>query len=133
MIRAGLRRLAVILAVVLGGTAAISAALGALAGRSVLHSLAIGYYLVGAGVLVGSLALGSRGPNRVERGGAEDRPISIGGLFPLFGGRSAGRRTIRKRTPEERRQSRLGSLGLFVFGVLLVLLGAAIDPTRRAF
>ncbi len=121
MLRGALRRIAAIVAVVVGGTAAISAALGALAGRSILHSLAIGFYLAGAGFLFGSLALGSRGPMRVDR--------SVEGDLPL----RERRRSVRKATPEERREGRRASLGLFAFGLLLVLVGAALDPTRRLF
>jgi hypothetical protein len=121
----------VILAVLLGGTAAISLALGALAGRSLLHSLAVGYYLVGAGVLLGSLALGSRGPMRADRSVEDDRAPVV----PVLGGLHTprGRRNLRKATPEERRESRRSSLGLFVLGVLIVLLGTAFDPSRHAF
>ena len=137
MIRAGLRRLVAIVVVVVAGAAAISAALGALAGKSVPHALAIGYYLVGAGVLLGSLALGSRGPTRVDRSADTDDAPAAGTILPLgilFGGsRAVRRRKLRKATSEERREARLASLGLFVFGVLLVLLGAVLDPTRRAF
>lgn len=111
-----------ILAVVLGGTAAISAALGALAGTSILRALATGFYIVGAGVLFGSLAFGARGPMRVDRSVEGDRPF-----------RPLGRRSLRKATQEERRESRRVSLGLFAFGLLLVLAGAAFDPTRRLF
>ena len=122
MIRAGLRRILVFLAVVLGGTAAISAALGALAGGSIHHALAVGFYLAGAGILFCCLALGSRGPMRVDRSVEEDRPF-----LPRW------RRSLRKATPEERSETRRLSLGLFAFGLLLVLLGAAIDPSRRVF
>jgi hypothetical protein len=122
VVRAGLRRILVVVAVVLGGTAALSAALGALAGKSILHALAVGFYVVAAALLLGSLALGGRGPTRVDRS-AED-----------YGGRhSLGRRERRKATPEERREARWTSLGLFAFGLLLVLLGAALDPSRRVF
>lgn len=136
MIRAGLRRLFVALLIVLGGAAAISAGVGAIGHKSILHSLAIGYYLVGAGVLVGSLALGSRGPNRIDRDPDAERPVPLGPLGILGGmaaSRARRRRTIRRATPEERRESRLASLGLFAFGVLIVLLGAVLDPTRHAF
>ncbi|HZS30656.1 MAG TPA: hypothetical protein VFA37_05320 [Gaiellaceae bacterium] len=133
MLRAALRRLVVILAVVLGGTAAISASIGALAGKNVPHALAVGYYLVGAGVLFASLAIGSRGPMRADRDAEEEiRPSPLG----ILGGmvvRSRNRRSLRKATPEERRESRLTSMGLFVFGLFVVMLGAAIDPSRRAF
>lgn len=133
MLRGALRRIAVIIGALVGGTAAIAVTLGALAGTSLLHALAVGYYLAGAGVLLGSLALGSRGPMRAERSldDEEGRPAftasPFGGLRPL------GRRNVRKATPEERSESRRSSLGLFVLGLLLVLLGTAFDPSRRAF
>jgi hypothetical protein len=134
VIRAGLRRLFLFLLLALGGTAAISATFGALAGKSLSHTLAVGYYVVGAGCLLMSLAFGSRGPTRAEStDDAEDyRPSPFGILGSPRGGR-IGRRARRKATPEERREARLAAIGLFAFGVLLVLLGAAIDPGRRAF
>jgi len=42
-------------------------------------------------------------------------------------------RKMHKATPEERREARLTSVGLFALALLLVLVGAAIDPSRRAF
>ena len=132
MLRGALRRIAAIVAVLVGGTAAISVALGALAGRSLLDSLAVGFYLAGAGVLFGSLALGSRGPMRADRSSDEEQPVFT--ASPLLGGlRPLGRRSLRKATPEERSESRRSALGLFALGLLLILLGAAFDPSRRAF
>ncbi len=134
MIRAGLRRLLLFLLLALGGTAAISATLGALAHKSVPHALAVGYYVVGAGCLFMSLAFGSRGPTRGASTDDEEdfRPSPFGILGTSRGGRT-GRRARRKATPEERRESRLAAVGLFAFGVLLVFLGAMVDPGRRAF
>jgi hypothetical protein len=132
VLRGALRRIAAIVAVLVGGTAAISVALGALAGRSLLDSLAVGFYLAGAGVLFGSLALGSRGPMRADRSSDEEQPVFT--ASPLLGGlRPLGRRSLRKATPEERSESRRSALGLFALGLLLILLGAAFDPSRRAF
>jgi len=126
-----LRRIAIIVAVLVGGTAAISAALGALAGRSLLHSLAVGFYLVGAGVLFGSFALGGRGSMRVDRSAEDDpaafAPSAWGRLRPL------GRRSFRKASAEERSESRRASLGLFALGLLLILIGTGFDPSRHAF
>jgi len=130
VIRAGLRRLLVAFLVVLGGVAAISATLGALAGSRISHALATGYYVVGVGALIICFALGIRGPTRAEP--SDDPEAYRPSAFGVFGGH-VGRRPRRKATPEEQREARLGSLGMFVFGVLLVLLGAAIDPTRRVF
>jgi len=130
VIRRGLRRVAAILVVLIAGTAAVSAVLGALAGKSVVHSLAIGYYVVGAAVLVGSFVLGLRGPVRSEP--VDDTPGQPAAGIPPARGVFL-RRTIRRTTPDERSTARRDSLALFVLGMLLVAIGAMIDPTRRVF
>lgn len=110
--------------VVLGATAAVSAALGALAGKNIHHALAVGFYVVGAAVLFGSFVFGSRGPTRVDRSVEDDR-LSRPFVF--------GRRKRRKATVEERSEARWASLGLFAFGILFVLLGALLDPGKHVF
>ncbi len=121
MLRDALPRILALLAVVVGGTTVISIVLGALSGKSIVHALAVGYYVVGAAVLVGSFVLGSRGPWRTETDDA--------GSSMLF----RGPRRRRKATAEERAEGRRSSVGLFALGVGLVLLGAVVDPSRRAF
>src|SRR5205823_11312443 len=111
-LRAALPRILALLAILLGGTTAVSAALGALSGRSIAHSLATGYYVVGAGVLVGSFVLGSRGPWRSE---VEDlNTDNWGGQSATM--RARTRRRRRKATPEERAESKRGSFALFLLG-----------------
>jgi predicted anti-sigma-YlaC factor YlaD len=128
-LRAALPRILALLAIVLGGTTAVAAIAGAVSGRSIAHALATGYYVVGAAILVGSFVLGSRGPWRSE---VEDlNPDDWGGQPATF--RARTRRRRRKATPEERAESKRGSFGLFLLGVALVLLGALVDPSRRAF
>lgn len=137
MVRAGLRRLLVLFLFVLGGVAVIAATLGALAGASVPHAISIGYYIAGCGSLIMSFAIGSRGPTRAEPdpdGENEDyRPSAMTVLGGVPRGGRIGRRPRRKATPEERREARLASLGLFVFGIALLLLGAAFDPAKHVF
>jgi hypothetical protein len=128
-LRAALPRILALIAVVLGGTSAVAAVAGALTGRSIAHALATGYYVVGAAILVGSFVLGSRGPFRSE---VEDLNTENWGGQPATY-RVRTRRRRRKATPQERAESKRSSVGLFVLGVALVLLGALIDPTRRAF
>jgi hypothetical protein len=123
-LRAALPRILAVLAIVFGGTAGVSATIGALSGRSIAHALATGYYVVGAAVLVGSFVLGSRGPWRSDVMAQEP------GLAAY---RTRTRRRRRKATLEERAESKRSSVGLFVLGVALVLLGALVDPSRRAF
>jgi hypothetical protein len=137
VIRAGLRRLLVVVLVLLGGVAAISATLGALGGRGIPHAVATGYYVVGVMSLLMCLALGLRGPTRPELDDDDDREAFRPPPFGVFGfsraGYSGGRRPRRQATPEERREARLGSLGLFGLGLLFIVLGAAIDPAQRLF
>jgi hypothetical protein len=123
-VRAALPRILALLAIVVGGTAAVSATIGALAGRGIEHSLAAGFYVVGAAVLVASFVLGSRGPWRSDVMAQEPE---------LAAYRTRTRRRRRKATPEERAESKRISFGLFVLGIAIVLLGALVDPSRRAF
>lgn len=123
MLRATLWRILALLVIVVGGTAAASAILGALAGKSVEHALAVGYYVVGSAVLVASFVFGSRGPWRAD-------PVEHGGHGALHW---PGRGRRRKATPEERTEAKRNSLGLFALGIGLILLGAMIDPSRRVF
>ncbi|HET7353966.1 MAG TPA: hypothetical protein VFJ11_07995 [Gaiellaceae bacterium] len=124
-LRAALPRILALLAVVLGGTAAVAGGVGALAGRSIAHSLATGYYVVGAAILVGSFVMGSRGPWRSDADPVHDARLAAYRTRP--------RRRRRKATLEERVESKRTSFGLFVLGIALVLLGALLDPSRRAF
>jgi len=128
-LRAALPRILGLVGIVLGGTTAVAAVAGALSGRSIAHALATGYYVVGAAILVGSFVLGSRGPWRSE---VEDlNTDNWAGQSATM--RARTRRRRRKATPEERAESKRGSFGLFLLGVALVLLGALVDPSRRAF
>jgi hypothetical protein len=133
VLRAALRRIAAILAVMVGGTAAVSAALGALAGKSILHSLAVGYYVAAAAVLIGCFVTGARGPLRRD---SRDDGAEVPAVPPsMFSSNRSPlrRRNMRKATPEERRESRLISLGLFALGLVLILIGSVLDPSRHAF
>jgi hypothetical protein len=123
VLRAAFRRIAVAVAVLVGGTAAVSAALGALAGANILRSLATGYYVIGAAVLLGSFALGVRGPMRAEV--VDSNEATPTPMRPF-------RRRRRKATAEERAESKRSSLGLFALGIALLLLAAAVDPSRSA-
>jgi hypothetical protein len=126
VLRGALKRIAILVTIVVGGTALASLVLGALAGASALRALAVGFYAVGAAVLVGSFVIGVRGPLRPEWGEDQDGQIvnPNRGILP---------RSVRRATADERTESRRNSLGLFVFGMTLVLIGAGFDPTRHVF
>jgi hypothetical protein len=121
MIRAAVRRILVLFGGVVGATAAVSLVLGALAHASLLRALAVGFYVVAAAILVGSFVFGVRGPLRPDWGPA-DQPRR--GILP---------RAVRRATADERVESKRNSLALFAFGIVLVFIGAAIDPTRHPF
>lgn len=108
----------------MGGAALLSVALGALAGKNLVRSIAVGYYVVGAVALVCCFLLGSWGPVRRRSDPAADLSVPAS-PFRV--------RPIRKATSEERADARRSSLGLFALGIVMVLIGVAIDPTRRAF
>jgi hypothetical protein len=126
VLRGALRRIAILVAVVVGATALASLVLGALAGASLLRALAVGFYAVGAAVLVGSFVIGVRGPLRPEWGDDQDgQAVNPGhGILP---------RSVRRATTDERTESKRNSLGLFAFGIALVLIGAGFDPSRHVF
>lgn len=116
--------MAAIVLFVLIATPVISVALGALGHKNLEHSIAVGYYLVGAGALIGTLAFGLRGPTRRESIEGADR--ASGQFFSL--GLSRGPK--RRATSEERFEAKRSSLLFFAFALFLIALGAAIDPAR---
>jgi hypothetical protein len=130
VVRSGLRRLLIALAVIFALTAAFSAAIGALAHASLLRALADGFYAVGAAIMVGSFALGLRGPLRADWGEEQEpedalRRSALSAAFMP--------RMIRRSTPDERVDATRSSLALFGLGLVLILIGAGFDPSRNAF
>jgi hypothetical protein len=113
----GIRRIATILVAILIGTAAIAAVLGLLFGASVLRSIAVGYYVVAAALLVGCFVMGARGPLRgVSRTGETTGAI--------------GARSIRRATEEERTDATRTSLLLFGLAIVVIVVASLIDPAH---
>ena len=104
----------------------VSLVIGALDGANLLHALAVGFYVAGVAVLIGSFVIGVRGPLRPEWEEDRDGPSSgvRGGFLP---------RSVRRATSDERSESKRNSFGLFLFGLALVFIGAGFDPTRHFF
>jgi hypothetical protein len=125
LLRDALRRIALLVAVVVSVTAVVSLVIGALAGANLLRAEAVGFYVAGAAVLIGSFIIGVRGPLRPEWAEGHDGAMpATRGFFP---------RSVRRATPDERSESKRNSFGLFVFGIALVLIGSGFDPTRHPF
>jgi len=120
MLLAGLRRLAIIAAVVLGGTVAVSALLGIAAGSSVARAVSVGLYVLGAVLLVGCFLFGARGPLRgMSR---------TGETVPMLGARG-----VRRATGDERSEATRTALLLFAAGIVVIVLGSLIDPAHSTF
>lgn len=113
MLAAAARRFVVLFVAISLGTVVLSLALGGLAGAALERSISLGLYLVGSFLLVGGFFVGNRGPLR-----------SIGdrGLFSAF-----GRKGVRPATPEERREEVNASVIYITVGLLLIVVGVAVD------
>ena len=117
-----LRRFALLVVAVGGGTVVVSLVLGLLLGASLSRSIALGYYLVGSFLLLAGFFFGNRGPVRPR--GADDH----GDFFM----RPRGRR-VRWATREENEEA-INSSALFVaLGLLLIFLGLVSDNRHTLF
>jgi hypothetical protein len=116
-VRAGLRRLVSLYAVVGGATALLSLGLGALAGGSARRSVAVGFYLVGSVLLIAGFFVGNRGVLRSESESGDS-----GGL--LMG---LGRRRVRPSTGDEQRETVRVSALVIGLGMGLLILGVVAD------
>ena len=117
MLRAALRRFAVLFGAVAGATFLGSFALGLALGAAVGRAVSIGFYLMGSFLIVCGFFVGNRGPVR---------PRGVGpSLF--------GARYIRWATPLERQEALNESALYVVVGFLLILLGVAADSSHRLF
>ena len=114
MWRAALRRFLTILGTLAAATALVSLGVGLLTGYDLSRSLAIGFYLAGALLLMGGFFVGNRGPVRASRDSA----------IPIIGARF-----VRWATREELEDT-LNTSGVYVsLGFALILLGVLADST----
>ena len=113
LLRAGFRRLALLLAVIAAGTAVASLAIGAIIGTPLPRAVSVGFYAMGSFALVGGFFVGNRGPAR-GRGSA---------AIPLL-----GQRKLRWARPEEQAEAITTSALFVTVGLVLVLIGLAVDP-----
>jgi hypothetical protein len=115
MLLAAARRFVVLFGSVVVATALVSMALGALLGGSSLRAIALGFYGVGSFLLLGGFFIGNRGPIRLK----SDSVASF-----------LERRAVRWATADEQEDA-LNSSGLFVtLGLVLILMGLAVDPAH---
>lgn len=104
----------------MAATGLVSLLVGLAYGGSLLHAVALGFYIVGALLLLGCFIMGIRGPLRgVSR---------TGETVPLIGARG-----VRRAKPLERLEATQISILLFVLGLLLIAIGTVLDPAHKAF
>jgi hypothetical protein len=117
MLAAAARRLGILFAAFTGGAGVVALMIGLAAGASVGRALSLGWYIVGAVMLISGFFVGNRGPSRPQGEGW--------GTFSM-------QRWVRWATPEEQREAISFSALLVILGFVLIALGAFVDP-RYAF
>ena len=120
--RAAARRIVLLFGIATIGVAALSGAIGLALGSSAARSASTGLYLVGCFLVVLGVFAGVRGPLR-PAGDDEDRE-AIGGLLGI-GIFSKG---VRRATTDERADARATAWLFLVMGVVMILVGIALDP-----
>ena len=106
---AGLRRFLAVFGIAVAAVAVFSVVVGIIVGARLTRSIALGYYLSGAALLIGGFFVGNRGPVRANR----NQPI------PIFGTRWA--------TPEELDEAINTSAVYVSLGFALILVGVLAD------
>jgi hypothetical protein len=115
---AAIRRFAIIVCVVTGGTALIALAIGALSGTSAARSVSVGFYGIGSFLVVCGFFVGNRGPVRPKR---EEGTFIFGPRF------------MRWATPEEREETINLSAVFVVLGFLLIIFGVLADTRYKLY
>ena len=116
MLAAAARRFLVLLVAVGGGVAVVSLLIGLALDASLSRALSLGFYAVGAFLLVSGFFMGNRGPARL-RGQPGDE-----GVWGL--GRRSG---VRLATPEESADAVATTAVFLAVGIAMLVLGVIAD------
>jgi hypothetical protein len=118
IVAAGLRRFALLLAGLAAVTVTITLLFAALGGGDVDRAISIGFDLVGIFFLLAGFFVGNRGPVRLK-GQAS---------VPLF-----GERRMRWATPAEREEAISDSAIFVAVGIVMIIIGIAVDSRYQLF
>lgn len=121
---AALRRFVLLILGAAALTAAVSVVFGVLAGSSLSRAISLGFYLGGCFLLLAGFFVGNRGPARVK-----SETAGSGG-WPMFG---VGTRRLRWATLNEQMETINSSAVFVTIGLVLVLLGLAVDTRHSLF
>jgi hypothetical protein len=120
VIRAGLARAAKLFCAVAVASAVVSLLTGLALGAGAARALSVGWYCVGAFLLVLGFVASARGPTRVADKGSR-APVTLRG------------RPLRWATRSEQEESIGLSAVLILLGIVLIALGVAVDPRQPIF
>lgn len=118
---AAIRRLVLLVALASAITTVASILLGLLIGASIDRSVALGFYGLGCFLMVAGFFVGNRGPARVKSESAHPSMLPIPGL---------GARRLRWATLEEQNETINNSAVFVALGLIMVLIGVAIDSRQ---
>lgn len=123
--RAALRRFLVLTVSVAVLTALGALLIGLLGGASIDRALYLGFYWIGAFVLIAGVLVGSRGPVRVKSESPGSSPLPI----PFF----SGNRMLRWATQQEQDETINNSAVFIALGLVLLLIGFGLDTRHSLF
>jgi MFS family permease len=112
-VAAAARRFAILISVLVTGTAVLATVIGLLFGASISRSVSLGWYIVGSILLILGFFVGNRGPAR-HKGEGPMTPFSL-------------TRWVRWATPEEQHESLSLSAVFILLGFVIIVLGVLVD------
>ena len=116
MFAAAARRFLLLLGGISGAVLVLAALLGLALGAPLSRAISVGFYLVGAFLLVAGFFMGNRGPARLRGEPGDEGPWGLG-----------RKRGVRLATAEERADA-VSTTGVFItLGFVLIVIGVIAD------
>jgi hypothetical protein len=116
VLTAAARRLVLLLGGISGVVLVLAVVFGLALGTQFSRAISLGFYVVGAFLLVTGFFMGNRGPTRLRGEPGEEGPWGLG-----------RKRGIRLATPEERADAVSTTGVLITLGIVLIVIGVIAD------